>query len=260
MGEFNLRERTIGQIKAAKADFVKTKDRFQLAEEKLLDSIIEKESLLGDPSKNQLVPPSLRKDKLKKDLHDSLESLDLDLDLSPALKILKEEGASYLDSEIYKVMVDQLEDIPKYLEQMDLLQPPKENLYTNLHISESTLQAINSVGVSKYDEGKFDSSLSIFCLLSTLDHENEVWLYRLGISAAQMEKWDQALKAFTYSLYLNPSLIGARIFSAECYIRLGKAVEAKEEINEAKRLIELSSSDTIWLEVLTSIENLISNK
>lgn len=232
-------------------------DKYKLAEDNLLDYFIEKGSLLGDPSKNLLIPPSLQRAKLKKDLREAAELLDLNIDLSPALQILKEEGASYLDSAVYEEMIDQLSKIAFYLDQLDFSKPPKASLSSSLHISESTLQAIYKIGLAKYDEDKLDDSLSLFGLLASLDHENEEYLFRLGIVATKMESWDLALKAYTYALYLNPDLLGARIFSAECYVKLGRIEDAKEEIKDAKEMIELTHPEPLWLEVLTSIEGSI---
>jgi len=233
---------------------VASMDKFELAEDKLFDYLIDKGGLLDDPSSSLLLPASQRRAKLKKEMHEAAEQLDLNLDLAPALRILKEEGASYLDAAKFEEMDAQLDKMPTYLDQLDLTQPAKESLCTSLHISDSTLKSINKVGVAKYDEGNLEGSLSIFGLLATLDHDNENSLYRVGIAAAQLEKWDIALKAFTNAIKLSPEFLGARVFSAECHVRLGQINEAKEDIKEAKRLIEISKPDPIWVEVLTSIE------
>jgi len=236
---------------------VATMDKFELAEDKLFDYLIEKGGLLDDPSNKLLLPPSQQRAKLKKELHEAAENLDLDIDLAPALHILTEEGTSYLDAEMYEEMARQLADVPIYLEQLDLSQPPKESLYASLHISENTMLSIYKIGVAKYEEENLEAALSLFGFLATLDHQNEEWLYRLGITATQMEEWDQALKAFTFALFRNPDLLGARLFSAECYLMLGQKYEANEEIKEAKRLIQLTSPEPFWLETLTTLEGAI---
>ncbi|MBA2727112.1 MAG: hypothetical protein H0U49_02950 [Parachlamydiaceae bacterium] len=254
MDDFTSQKKGINSLKGSNEGSLMAKDKFELAEDQFLDFLIDKEGLLGDP-KNNLLPPAQQRKKLKKDLHESAKQLDLDIDLAPALQILRDEGATYLDEEKYREMIDQLNKIPIYLDQLNLTEVPKVSLCTSLHIFESTLDSINKVAVAKYDEGNFEASYSIFGLLATLDHENEELLYRLGITATQMEKWVEALKSFTYALYLNSDLIGARVFSAQCFLKLEKVEDAKEEIKEARRLIEVTSTDPIWKELLASIES-----
>lgn len=230
------------------------KDKFELAEDKLLDSFIEKFSLLESSQLNKLIPDSIKKAKIKEDLRKSIKCLDLDINLGPAFEILIKDRHLHIEEDRYEEMVTQLLDIPVYIEKIDLSQPVEEKLYILFQISQSTMQSILNIGLAKYNEEEFEASLSIFYLLSALDRNNADYWYRLGIVAIQTEKLNLALQGFAYAIYLNREFMGARIFSAQCYIKLGEIENAKAELVEIKKNSAKISSERIWRELIANIE------
>ncbi|MBA3237112.1 MAG: hypothetical protein H0T62_02025 [Parachlamydiaceae bacterium] len=247
-GELNKREGKASSKPAIK------KSKFEISQEKLIDDYIDTFSLVECAPKNALIPDSIRRVKIKEDLKNSVNFLNIDMDLNESFEILTNDGLLYLEKEESQEMITQILGIPLYIDQVDFNKPLKESLSTFLHISDSVMLSIFKIGIAKYNEMAYEASFSIFFLLSSLDHANEEGWYRLGIVAVHLEKINLALQAFAYAIYLNADLLGARLFSAQCYIKLGEVESAKAEITEVKNIIGRSSPEPIWIELLTNIE------
>ncbi|MBA3238343.1 MAG: hypothetical protein H0T62_08385 [Parachlamydiaceae bacterium] len=229
-------------------------DKFENAEDKLLDDFIDKFSLLEASQINKLIPESIKKAKIKEDLKSSIKCLDFDINLGPAFEILFKDRHLHIEEDKYEEMVIQLLNIADYIEQIDFSKPIEESFYSLFHISPSTMQSMFQIGIAKYNEEEFESSLSIFYLISSLDQTNADYWYRLGIIAIQIEKLNLALQGFAYAIFYNRDLMGARIFSAQCYLKLGEIEDAKAELTEIKKNSAKISSEPIWRELIANLE------
>lgn len=247
-GEFNKKE------DSASLQIAPKKDKFEITEDKLLDDFIDKFSLLETSQQNKLIPESIKREKLKEELKNSVKCLDFDISLGPAFETLLKSRLFYIEEDLYEQMLSQLSNISDYVDQIDFTQPVEESFYNLFHISKSTMQTIFEIGLAKYNEEEFDASLSIFYLLSILDRDNADYWYRLGVVSLEIEKLAQALQAFAFTIYLNPNLMGARIFSAQCYIKLKEIEDAKAELAEIKKNSAKISSEPIWRELIANIE------
>jgi hypothetical protein len=235
----------------------KSKNNVEIQFDQLLENLIDKLFLLDLLTQNQLIPKSIRREKLKEDLRSSKKYISIDISLEHAFEIVKNKNdcLAYLNPEEYKDMVAQLSKIPLYIKQVDFSQPLKSSLYSLLHLTTLTMQAILKVGLGKYNENDYQSSFAIFALLSSLDYANNEYWYRLGITANKIGEINLALQAFAYALFLKQNLLGARIFSAECYLKLNQIEDVKAELLEAKKIMERNSPpDQIWLDLISIIE------
>lgn len=230
------------------------KDEFEIAEDKLLDDFIDKFSLLESSQQNKLIPDSIKREKLKEELKSSVKCLDFDINLGPAFETLLKAKPPYIEENSYDEMMSQLSNISTYVDTIDFSQPIEESFSNLFHISQTTMKTIFEIGLTKYNEEEFNSSLSIFYLLSTLDRDNADYWYRLGIVSLEIENLAQALQAFAFTLFINPDLLGARIFSAQCYLKLKEIDDAKAELAEIKKNSAKISSEPIWRELIANIE------
>lgn len=234
-------------------------DKFELAEDQLLKDFLDASLLNEDPSTEQFTPPSIKRAKRKEELKAISHSLSKrDLHLEVAFELLSKEGPTYVEEEKYQELIDQFAHIAGHLNKLDFSKPLREKLHTLLHISDSTIETILKIALTKYNEMQFEASLSLFSLLTCLNFQNELYWYLLGIAASQLEQLDLALEAFAYAIYLNADLLGARIFSAECYLRQDKMSDAKAELEEAKKIVKGTSPEQIWLDLLSNLEEQIN--
>ncbi len=222
--------------------------------EKLLDDYIDVNLIDGEW--NSLIPSHLRHDKIKEDLKADAQLPELSILLECAIKILStEDSKHYLDLRDYEKMVKQFSEAGDYIEKIDLTKPIEEDYASLLHFDDSTMQSIFKIAQEKYNENKIEESFSIFALLSTLKPETFDYWYRMGIIAHQMQQYAFALKAFTNATYFYPDLLGSRIFSADCHLKLGQIENAKTELNEAKILMEKEQPESYWLDLYSQFEN-----
>lgn len=229
-------------------------DKFDAAYNELFDHFVDSTS--SDLPQETLIPNSIQREKRKKDLMDNTQCLNLEISLKPAIDFLtnKKECQYDFSQEEYDLLLLQFSKISFYLKKIDFTQIHRESLYSLLHLTESTMQAIFRVAIAKYNEEEFETSFNLFSLLATLDQENEDYWYRLGIAAIQIGKLELALQSLAFTLYLNQKMLGARLFSAECYLRLDQLNDAKAELEEAKKIVEDIPQEQIWLDLLVNIE------
>ncbi len=231
-------------------------NKFELAYDQLFDHIVENLPSNNITSENVFIPKSLQRSKYKKDLINDTQFLNLEISLNSAIDFLtnKNECQSYLSPEEHEEIVEQFSTISRYLEQIDFKRPLSKKLYSLLHITESCMESILKVGTAKYNDKDFETSMAIFALLSSLDNENGQYWYRHGIAAVQMGKLGLALQAFAFTLYFNTEVLGARLFSADCYLKMNQIDDAKAEIQEAKSIVEKISPEQIWIDLLSDID------
>jgi tetratricopeptide (TPR) repeat protein len=143
------------------------------------------------------------------------------------------------------------------LADFDFKTPVNEGFQTLLEFSDSTIQSILTVTKAKYLEESYADSLALFVLLTALVPQDPTYWYRAGISAHRCQNYPLALKFYQEAIGLDPNLIGAWVFSVECYLKSDLRTEAEAAYLEAKRVGEMPEIDASWKEMLDQMQMLL---
>lgn len=217
-------------------------NRYELEYQKSIRDILDS----SDGPNNTLLPKHLRQAQKEAKIKESLELPELYLHLEEALKILAQEGERYLGLNDYTVVQQSFNEAIKILDTDDLKKIQLESIGKTLSISSVTTDAIFKIALDKFDEKAFPAALSLITLLAVFYPDNFEYWYRSGIISQLLENYDYALKAYAIAYALNEKLIGARVFSTECYLKLGQTQEAIAELKEAQRMAEEQDLPKEW--------------
>ncbi|MGZ3633573.1 MAG: tetratricopeptide repeat protein [Parachlamydiaceae bacterium] len=227
-------------------------DRFTLAIEKNIDDYLD--TVDFKQNENQLLSVQLQRQKLKEELHETLKMGELNQDIEKAIKILLNDGMQVLDKAEYENLIKELSQMSAKLNVLDLTSLPEENFKTFLNFSDQMMRSILKVAVSKFSLGEYENAFSVFMLLITLNPGNPEYWFRSGMAAHQNDQIDLALCSYQAAVELDPDLVGAFLFMAECYLRQGKQAEAKEAYQRAKAIETSNGIESDWKELLLSMD------
>lgn len=215
------------------------------------DSFPESE-LAQDP----LLSPQLKRARLKEELVDGVQMPELTEQLERAVQIIQNEGVKILSFDQYAHLIEAFSEARIRLEQLDLSKSSlKNNWGTLLQLNDGdTIASLYKMGLVKYEQEQFFDSLALFSLLTALNpEESENW-YRMGIAAHNCDKLDLALNAYHTAWELNPDLIGARLFAAQCHVKLHENQAAKELCDEVQVLMAKKEPDALWSALLGNMQ------
>jgi len=230
------------------------KDKYDEAMEReiklYLDSLLVEEGAVG----SQLVTANMKRARLLEELKEKLKMVELAEHIKSAFSFIRSEGLQYLEPAIHEKLLLEFQNAAKLLEEFDLTQEMPNNFQEMLAISDDAMEIIYRIGTAAYMEGRWQSSLSVFVLLATLNQSYPEYWFRVGIAAQKNDHLDLALKAYAMTSSMSPELIGPRLFAAECLLANGSTMEAMEQLKEAKKIKEKSDVEPVWLDLLSSLE------
>lgn len=242
-----------GEFATNKSKSMPKKDKFDLSLEKQVNDYLDTIDFEAECQENKLVSPQMRRAQMKEELLSSMKSNELTQQIQTAISVLLSDGKQCLEEIEYRQMLEELSQIGDKVNAINLDSPPEENFQTLFNISNSTMGGIFKVAAFKFASGEFDSCLSIFMLLSTLNPGNAEYWFRLGMAAQQSKNLDLALRAYRVAAELDPQLIGAELLTADCFLRQGKREEAQGAYKAAKKIEKSSQIDPDWKELLDAI-------
>lgn len=233
----------------------KVKNKIELAGEKYINEYINSLPLEAEFGQDKLVTPAMRKAQIRHTLMTQMKSSEIDPYLSEAFNFLQTNGTQYLDGEHYRAMLEQFDSIDELIEKMNFEQDMSEDVGEFFNFDSNVAESILDIAVIKFQDEEYRTSLSLLVLLSLLNPEYyDIW-FRQGISAQKCENYDLALKAYQKALQLKPDLIGAILFSVDCYLEKDLPEDAKSELLRAKLLSEEVEVDEKWLSFLKDLED-----
>lgn len=160
------------------------------------------------------------------ELKELVDSYELDQHISIAVKFLMTDQR----------LLPTFKKMNEKLAKVDPDQNFSEELAQFFQLDEGLLDEIYEIGINKFKEEDYAVSLGCFVLLSSLDSLNEDYWYNEGIVAQKCGNYALALKAYSSALALDPNLIGALLFSAQCYLEKGLLEKASEALESAQNL------------------------
>lgn len=223
-------------------------DRLRLALEKQIDSYVDAMKLEEDPHGKHLLSPKLRREKLKHELKEAAELVELSQLLESAVRLLLSQGASYLSEDAYKLLISDFSEAYLQISNINLDHPV--DVSSVVKMNQETLKSIAAIATEKYSNAQYFDCLSLFSLLSVLNPGNAEYWFRLAISAQKNGNLDLATRCYAATAELDPKHIGARLFAAECCIQRKLKDEAKAEFIAAKEIARNHEVEKMWLDLL----------
>jgi tetratricopeptide (TPR) repeat protein len=235
------------------------KDPFELALDKSIKEQVDARIKDENPLENQLIPPQIRRAKLEEEIRKELKSYELEKQVNAALSILVYEGQNYLSNEQHTKLIDDLGVLLHQLDSLDLSIINSGVLKTALSVPQETIALILRIAIDKFNQKLLLDSLAIFTFLSILKDDEPDYIYRVGLVSQECERFEQAIEAYQAAKLLAPEFIGSHIFSAQCYLKIGKRDSALEEVAKAKVILKSIEFPEFWRKHITDIEVLLAS-
>lgn len=115
--------------------------------------------------------------------------------------------------------------------------------------------AMINEGATRIAAGDYNGAYEILSRAVAEGSGNEVGWYNLGLAAAKLEKWDEAERAMTKALAVQPDLVAALRERGQARIRLGRPAEA---IPDLERVLALKPGDKSATEMLAWARRLLA--
>ena len=192
-----------------------------------------------------------KKASFKMHMNEILAKYNLETQILNAIQFLTYSGAEYLSKEHYQQMLRSFNLINDKLSKVDLEQNLPDDIKEFLEVEETLLEAIYGIVENKFKEADYSTALSCLALLSALDPLNINYWYSEGIVAQKCSLYPLALIAYSRALELDASLIGAWLFSSQCYLEEGQEENAKEALERGKNL---NAHEQGWGELILQLE------
>ena len=232
-----------------------TKSKVDIELEKEIEAYVDGLELPIDPQGRSLETPQAKKEKMKLELKEAAKLPELSQNLDTAMEILIAEGANYLSTEANQALLSDFSNAATLLADMTLADTTDLSLQELSKFGDESMTSITTVAIAKYAEGKYADSQALFALLAILNPGYDEYWLRLGLAAQKNANFDLASRAYAAAVELNPDLIEARLFAAECLFAGKEFDKAKHEIAEAKKIAERTKVDQQWLDLLPIIED-----
>lgn len=237
-----------------------TLSQFDLDLDKEIDKYIDSLELEEDPEHKSLKSPEARKESMRIELKEAVKLPELSKDLETAINILFSEGGVYLSKEAYQTLIDDFSNASSIMIHTKLEDSGTDTLQHLAKISDESMKSIVEIAIAKFTEERYNDCFTLFSLLTILNPAYAEYWFRFGLAAQKCEKYELASRAYAAALELDPQLIGARLFGAECLIRRGLFSEAKQEIEIAKQFVAQNKVDQLWIDLIPTIEEIINKK
>lgn len=245
------------QVQMNRSGSVKKKSLIEKEIERQIDQYISSQEI---GSTNALLSGQHQLQKMRFEIEESLKLPKLNHQIETAVGILYSLRESYITKEAYEKLLSDLDVAASLLADLDSTKISETDLQTYTKISDESMQVIATIAITKFAQGAYFDCLALFSLLTILSPGvAEYWL-RLGIAAFQCEDYDQASRAYSAAEELDPDLISAKLFAAECDVKLGEIDHAKAELDGAKTIAKSAPQDQQWLDFLSEIEDLVKDK
>jgi hypothetical protein len=209
---------------------------------------------------NQLEHIHIKRQKLIRKLKERAIFTRLSHQLDSALIILYEEGLNYFNKEEYVLLIKDFLRAEENLANLDVTKSLSPDVQAVLQISSTSLGLILKIAMAKFNENQFSQSLALFALLTAFAPGSSAYWFRLGIVAQRCEDRDLALSAYSVSSMLDPSQIGAQIFSAECHLMANAREEAQVNCIQARNIMKTTKVEEIWPPLLSEIESVLAER
>jgi len=221
--------------------------------EKKIDSYVDELELEEDPTHKSLVNAKAKRESIRLEIKEAIKLPELSKNINTAMEIIFNEGKKYLSPESAEILTRDFSNAAEILDQLTI-EGANVNLQELTKISDESMKSLVEIAIAKFSEANYVGSLSLFSLLTILNPSYSEYWFRFGLAAQKCEQLELASRAYAAALELDPNLLGAKVFGAECFLSRNLKEEARTEILAAKKMVEENATDPMWLELIANIE------
>lgn len=216
------------------------------------------EEVQKKPPGNELMSLQAYKSKLKEEIKETLQMREVGESLSMGIFMIMQQGKNYLDLAAFTQVIDEFESAFDHLMKMDSTAGIDKTFKELAAISDDTVGYIEKMAIQKHKEKDFISSMRLFVLLTVLIPNNFMYWIRLGINHQEVRNFNDALKAYSRAFHLNAINIPNHVFMAECYLEMGDKINALQECELLKVLIETQEVESRWKEHFSVLNRIVN--
>lgn len=203
---------------------------------------------------NKLLPEQAIRARLVDEFKTACKMETLNQHLSDAVKIICTEGKEFLDTPDWQELEKEMEQAASKVQE-SAFDPETMDFQEYLGLSNAAIARIEEIARKKYDQPDLQGAVSLYAFLTIIKGTSPVLWYRLGIILQESGDLERALQAYQMTLQLDPSNIGACLFSAECCQDLGKLDDVEERLSYAEELINVKGEQERWGRSLEALKS-----
>lgn len=231
-----------------------SKDRFDVAAEKWIEDQLNLIDFESECAGNKLVTPAIKRAQKKTELQNELKKEEKGELLTKASTIIHTEGMGILGDAQYKKVIEAFQTMKEKLDALSLEGDLTKNYQTLLDVDDTTIEVLEKIAIFLFANARYADCLAVSTLLSTLVPGNANTIYRSAMAAQNDGDIALALELYALALEINPTLIGAHLFTAECHLSAGELSKAEASLTKAKTCIQENPPDPVWINLLNQLE------
>lgn len=255
-GEFSKKSKSKA-VSANKFNKSTLNSPLDVAIENELEKHLEKQIFI-DIEENVFNSPEMKKERLKAELLEALQMNEYTEHLLFTFRSINSEGRKYLDRESYELLITEIYEAQDALIEFDTSSGLTQDIHELLHISDESLMAISKIALNKFEEISYNECLAYFMTLALLSSSNPDFWLRAGIAAQYLKDYDLAIRNYGNATSLDPNLIPAYLFAAECFYHKNMKDEAFHQRDIAREKMNGLPSEASWDELIENINTIIN--
>lgn len=232
------------------------KNRFEIEIEKEIEAHVNSLQFEDEgTTKNLLTSPEMKRARIREELREQSKLSELSHFIEDAMDLLIGERSNYLSEENSEIIKNDFKKINESLNTIDLSVLIDQNTQPMFSLSDSTIELIFKIALTKFDQTEYSDSLSLFILLTTLIPEEPNYWYKAGILAHKCTNYELANRLYAAAISLDDLFVAPRIFSIDCYLKQEMKLEAEAAYEKVLKISEIIEIDETWNELLSDYKN-----
>ncbi len=206
---------------------------------------------------SEFFPLGTKKKRCKEEFKENFRMEELGNYLKEAVSLLFNEGKQHLDDENWEVLYNELLSAKKAFLELSLGDEMPNILYPRLGFTNRGLEAIDSMARKLYTLKEYTKAISLNVFLTILNGEQSIYWYNLGICFQEVENYEKAILAYGCCKEIDPKNIGPYLFSAECELGLNNRENAKFQLEESEKLVNILAVKDPWDQLVSSLKSVL---
>jgi len=221
-------------------------DPFEISLNQQIDDIIRNIDPSEFYSSGHLEPLSVKREKMRLEMKEETQVLDLAGHIEGAIVLIYSDEAIYDGNTVeLEELRSQILEAGEAIKKLDLKETLPLNLKKTLNLNNDSIRKMIDIALSREKIGDLKGCLNLLILVSVIEPEKSSYWYRAGLAAQLQDNLKLALKFYTAALKIDTTLIGAKVFSLICCLKLGYKNKSREIKEELEKTDEFCASE-MW--------------
>jgi type III secretion system low calcium response chaperone LcrH/SycD len=122
-----------------------------------------------------------------------------------------------------------------------------EALPSSTRLTGEQLEVIYALAYAQVTQGQFAQALPVFSILATYGPTRKHYIAGLALCLQMCERYEEAINMYSLMATLFPGSPESALQVAECYLMLGRADAAREELDRVLRSIAQAGGEyDVW--------------